>query len=98
MALDYEITDVRVEPAGSAGHFHVVLIGYESPHTPGEPITIPIERAIEKMAFGERFHVTIGDERAEVKAGKCPVCGDEPYLVTDKDQANDQVMLRLPQI
>ena len=85
MALDYEIKAVRLEPSDDDSHMHIELIGYLSPHLETEEILIPIPRAIQKMAFAEKFHVMVNGEPAEVKAGKCHICGFEPYLVTTAD-------------
>lgn len=97
MALDYEIDSVRLEPADDGSHLHVALVGYVSTHTPGEPIMIPPARAIQKMAFTEKFHVVVDGENVEVRAGKCDVCGLEPYLVTAADKPGAPALLRLPQ-
>lgn len=97
MPLDYEVKAVRLVPSEDQSHMHIELVGYESAHMPGEQITIEIPRVIQKMAFEEKFHVMAGGERAEVKAGKCPVCSHEPYLVTDKDSADRQILFTLPQ-
>ena len=96
MALDYEISSVRLTPSDDQSHLHVELIGYDSPHTPGEPIMIGIRRALEKMAFDEKFHITVDGEHADVTEGKCFVCGFAPYLVTSKDDANNNRLLDLP--
>jgi hypothetical protein len=85
VALDYEIKAVRLEPADDDSHMHIELVGYLSPHLEAEEILIPISRAIQKMAFAEKFHVMVNGEPAEVKPGKCHVCGFEPYLVTSAD-------------
>jgi hypothetical protein len=84
LALDYEIKAVRLMPTDDDSHMHIELIGYLSTHLE-EEILIPIERALQKMAFDERFHVMVDRQPAEVKAGKCATCGFEPYLVTSAD-------------
>ena len=97
MALDYEITAVRLEPSDDQSHTHVALIGYESLHTPGEPILIPPARALQKMALAEKFHIGSGEGARPVKEGKCPVCGYAPYLVVEGDAGDTQTLLTLPQ-
>ena len=97
MALDYEISAVRLVPSDDGSHFHVELVGYLSLHTPDEPIMIDIPRVLQKMAFGEKFHIMINGEPVEVSAGKCPVCGFEPHLKTAADPADSTRLLDLPQ-
>lgn len=92
----YEIESVRAEPSEDLSHEHVALVGYLSPHTPGEPITIPIARVLQKIALGETFGIVAGDQKAEVAAGKCPVCGLEPYLKTSADSGDRSPLLDLP--
>lgn len=96
MALDYEITAVRTEWSDDGSHEHVDLVGYESAHMPGEEIMIPVPRVLQKMAFSEKFHVMRNGERAEVKEGKCPICGHEPGLVAEGDSKDDRALLNLP--
>jgi hypothetical protein len=96
LALDYEIKSVRLEPSDDESHSHIVLIGYHSTHLEGEEILISIPRAIQKMAFAEKFHVNVNGEPAEVKAGKCHVCGFEPYLVTSADTEGVNQIEELP--
>lgn len=88
----YEIVSVRTIPADDGSHSHVELIGYISTHIPGEPIMIPVARALQKIAFGEKFVVASSGEQVEVKAGKCSECGHEPVL---EPQA---AILALPQL
>lgn len=92
----YEIESVRTEPSDDLSHEHVVLVGYLSPHTPGEPITIPVARVLQKMALGEEFAVAAGGERAKVSPGKCEICGLEPYLKTSADSGGRSALLDLP--
>ena len=97
MALDYEIKSVRLAPSDDDSHLHIDLIGYDSPHVEGEEIMIPIARALQKMAFSEKFHVMVNGEPAEVKQGKCQTCGIEPYLVTTADTPEFNRIEELPQ-
>ena len=97
MALDYEITAVRLTPSDDESHLHIELIGYLSPHVENEDIMISIPRAIQKMAFTEKFHVTVDGEPSEVKQGKCATCGFEPYLVTAADHGELNHIEELPQ-
>jgi len=97
VALDYEIKSVRLTPSDDDSHLHIELIGYVSSHVEGEEIMIPIARALQKMAFGEKFHVMVNGEPVEVKAGKCATCGIEPYLVTDADKPDFNQIEELPQ-
>ena len=97
MALDYEITAVRLAPTDDESHAHIELIGYRSTHIEGEEIMIPLARALQKMAFTEKFHVMVNGEPAEVKAGKCATCGFEPYLVTTADHDEINQIEELPQ-
>jgi hypothetical protein len=97
LALDYEIKAVRLESSDDDSHMHIELVGYLSPHLETEVILIPIPRAIQKMAFAEKFHVMVNGEPAEVKAGKCHVCGFEPYLVTSADTGEVNYIEELPQ-
>ena len=66
MALDYEIKSVRLAPSDDDSHLHIELIGYASPHVEGEEIMIPIARALQKMAFSEKFHVMVNGEPADL--------------------------------
>ena len=97
MALDYEITAVRLEPSPDVSHMHVALVGYDSLHMPGEPIMIDPARVQQKMAFAEKFHIVVNGESKEVRAGKCDVCGHEPYLTTEADEPGAPALLQLPQ-
>jgi hypothetical protein len=97
VALDYEIKSVRLAPADDDSHLHIELIGYASPHVEGEEIMIPIPRALQKMAFSEKFHVVVDGQPAEVKPGKCATCGFEPYLVTPADRDEINQIEELPQ-
>lgn len=96
--MAYEITAVRPAWSDDGSHQHVDLVGYESPHTPGEPIMVPISSIATKIAFGESYYVTVDGERAEVKVAKCSVCGHEPELTTSKDTADRKALLELPAI
>lgn len=93
----YEVVAVRLEPSGDGSHSHVGLVGFEAQHTPGEPLMIEIPRVLQRIAFGERFWVVVGGEKAEVSAGKCHVCGLEPYLTTAADGPETHPLLELPQ-
>jgi hypothetical protein len=97
LALDYEIKAVRLTPSDDDSHLHIELIGYLSMHLETEEILISVPRAIQKMAFAEKFHVMVNGEPAEVKAGKCHVCGFEPYLVTSADTEDINYIEELPQ-
>jgi hypothetical protein len=96
MALDYEITAVRLEPSRDRSHMHLELIGYTSPHMPGEEITIDISRALQKMDFDEKFHIVLDGERAEIVEGTCPSCDLKPYLRTSADAGDEQKLFALP--
>ena len=97
MALDYEIKSVRLAPSDDDSHLHIELIGYASPHVEGEEIMIDIARALQKMAFSEKFHVMVNGEPVEVQVGKCATCGIEPYLVTPADKPDYNQIEELPQ-
>lgn len=96
MALDYEVTAVRLEPSDDGSHMHLALVGYESEHMPGEQITIDIPRVLQKQAFNEKFHMVVDGEPAELVKGKCPSCDIEPYLRTTADQGDEQKLFGLP--
>lgn len=92
----YEIRTVRTEILGP-GHEHIQLVGYVSGHIEQEPIKISPERVAGRIAMGDSFGITIGDETAEVKAAPCPVCGETAHLKTSKDTREVQHLLALPQ-
>ena len=94
--MAYKITAVRTELSDDASHEHVDLVGYESPHTPGEPILVPISRIATQIAFGETYYADVDGERAEVAVAKCPVCGHEPGVKTSKDSSDRRALLELP--
>lgn len=96
--MAYEITAVRTEWSDDATHEHVDLVGYESAHTPGEPIMVPISRIATQIAFGETYFVTVDGERGEVSVAKCDICGYEPHLKTSKDSAERRPLLELRRI
>jgi hypothetical protein len=78
-------------------HEHVILAGYTSGHLgTGEPITIGVERLSMLVWLGERFWIKTENGEAEVIAGKCPVCGLEPYFRTSADAEKEQKLLSLP--
>ena len=97
MALDYEIKSVRLVPWVDDSHLHIELIGYSSPHVEGEEIMIDIPRALQKMAFDEKFHVVVDGESVGVQRGTCATCGFEPYLVTHADKPDFNQIEELPQ-
>jgi hypothetical protein len=97
LALDYEIKSVRLTPSDDESHLHTELIGYASPHVEGEEIMISIPRALQKMAFGEKFHVVVDGQNVEVRRGQCATCGFEPYLVTPVDKPDFNQVEELPQ-
>lgn len=90
----YEIVAIRTVASDDQSHEHIALVGYRSPHMPDEAIMIPIPRVASRMALGEKF--AVGDDKAEVSAGKCTVCGHEPYLKTAKDTKDHALLLDLP--
>lgn len=94
----YEITKIRAVPSDDDSHMHVEQVGYISGHMPGEAILISIPRAIQKIAFGEAFCITIDGEQVPVTPGKCALCGHEPYLSTPADKGKDSVLLGLNRI
>jgi len=97
VALDYEITAVRLTPSDDESHLHIELIGYLSPHVATEEIMISIPRALQKVAFAEKFHITVDGQTVEVKEGKCATCGFAPYLVTAADEGELNHIEELPQ-
>lgn len=96
MALDYEVTAVRLEPSEDGSHMHLALVGYRSGHMPDEEITIDIPRVLQKMAFEEAFHVAVDGEQAKLIEGSCPSCDITPYLRTSADQGDEQKLFALP--
>ena len=92
-----EIIARKTELSDDGTHDHVLLLGYQSGHLgAGEPITIGVERLQHLTWLGERFFIKTGDEEGEVVAGKCPVCGLEPYFRTSADSGDEQRLLALP--
>lgn len=96
--MAYPLKSVRTVEAEDGSHRHIDLVGYLSPHTPYEPVMVPVLRILEKMALDEDFFVERDGERIPVKAAKCEVCGHEPYLKTEKDPPNGNLILELPEI
>lgn len=96
--MAYEITRVRTVWSDDGSHEHIDLVGYESAHMPGEPISVPIPRIATQIAFGETYYVTVDGERADVQVAKCSICGHEPHLKTAKDTAERRPLLELPTI
>lgn len=92
----YEIVAIRTHASDDRSHEHIALVGYRSPHMPDEAIMIAIPRVVSRIALGEAFGVTVGDDKAEVSAGTCASCGHEPYLKTAKDTADRALLLTLP--
>lgn len=92
----FTINAVRTQPSDDLTHMHVESVGFESGHMPGESIFISASRLLGRQAFGERFVVDVDGSPADVVAGKCPVCGYEPYLKTSADSAGDEKLLALP--
>jgi hypothetical protein len=93
-----EIIAVNINRSDDRTHDHVALAGYYPGHiTSGETITFPVERMMHKNLLGERFFIKLPDAtEAEVLAGKCPVCGIEPYFRTKADNGDEQRLLSLP--
>ncbi|MCI0347289.1 MAG: hypothetical protein L0221_17895 [Chloroflexi bacterium] len=93
-----QVTTVKTEASDDGSHEHVVLAGYYAVHLPpDESITIPVERLIHKAWLGERHWIDLADgSQADVTAGKCPVCGLEPYFRTSADTGDEQKLLALP--
>lgn len=94
--MAYEIIAVRTEMSDDLSHEHVELVGYASPHIVGEAIMIPVPRLIQRLAFGDKFFMSVNGEQAEITAAKCPTCGHEPGLKTSADKAGTQHLLALP--
>lgn len=92
----YELGAVRTVLSDDESHFHIDVVGYRSPHIQEEVIFIDIPRVLRRIAMSEFFYVQVGDDRAEVSAGKCPDCGFEPYLKTTADSPGDQKIISLP--
>lgn len=92
-----EVIARKTELSDDGTHDHVILVGYTSGHLgTGEPITIGVERLSMLTWLGERFWIKTEDGEAEVIAGKCPVCGLEPYFRTSADGEKEQKLLALP--
>ena len=93
-----EVVAVRKKESDDRTHFHVDLVGYHSDHlTSGEPIMISVGRAISLMLY-ERLWIKTPDGESDVVAGKCSVCGHEPYLRTAADAENEEKLLALPEL
>lgn len=93
-----EIVAVRTAEAETPPeHDHVVLVGYRSSHIQREPIMIAPQRVHEKALVLEKFWVTVEGEKVAVVSGKCPVCGHEPYLRTQKDAGDEELLKGLPE-
>lgn len=95
--MAYPITRVRKVTAEDGAHEHVDLVGYLSPHTPFEPVMVPIPRILDNIALGEAYMIERDGEQIPVTEGKCPVCGFEPYLKTEKDPAGGSLLNELPE-
>ena len=92
-----EIIARKLDLAEDRTHDHVILVGYNSKHLgSGEPITIDVDRLTQLTWTGERFFITTTDGDADVVAGKCPVCGLQPYLRTSADDGDEQKLMALP--
>jgi hypothetical protein len=91
----WEVVSVRLEQVSYPDHDHVSLIGYFSPHIEYEPIMLSVERTLQRMDDGERFYIKDGDAEADLKPGKCSVCGHEPYLRTTADAEDEEKLLGL---
>ena len=93
-----EIIAVTIARSDDRTHDHIALAGYRPGHiTSGEAITFPVERLIQTQWLGERFFIKVQDgTEAEVLAGKCPVCGLEPYFRTAADKGDEQRLMSLP--
>jgi hypothetical protein len=93
-----EIVARKMELADDRKHDHVLLVGYSSKHLGAEePITIDVNRVVANTAIGERFFVKTPDGEADIVAGKCPVCGFEPYPRTSADSGDEQKLLMVPE-
>lgn len=79
-------------------HDHVYIVGYNPGHiTSGEAITLDVDRMVTRTWIGESFFIKLPDgSESEVIAGKCPVCGLEPYFRTAADSEKEQKLLELP--
>lgn len=90
----WEVVSVRREQA-DADHDHISLIGYFSPHIEYEPIMLSVARTLERIEHGERFYIKDGDAEADLAAGKCSICGHEPYLRTAADAEDEEKLQAL---
>lgn len=93
----YELVAVRTEPSDDLSHRHIELVGYYSPHLQNEAVMVDVPRIVQKIALGEKFCVTVGDDKAEVQPAACPVCGYQPQLKTTADTKDDSKILDLPE-
>lgn len=92
-----EITAKRTVLADDGKHEHIDLLGYYTVHIPYEPLMVTIPRLIQKRDWeDEQFWVTIEGEKVPIKETKCHVCGFEPYLGTEKDPSDDNLLMNLP--
>lgn len=92
----YEIRTCRTAPADDFSHTHIDLVGVFSPHIAYEPIMVDVPRLQQRMDWGEEFYVLHEGEKVPVKPGTCEVCGLEPYLKTEKDPPDGNLILALP--
>ena len=92
-----EVIARKNDLAEDGAHEHVLLVGYNSSHLGSmEPITIDVQRVTQATWTGERFFIKTADGEADVIAGKCPVCGLEPYFRTSADAGEEQKLMALP--
>jgi len=93
-----EVTARSTKLSDDGRHDHVYLAGVSMGHiTSGEAITMDVDRMVTRTWIGERFFIKLPDgTEADVIAGKCPVCGLEPYFRTAADAENEQKLLELP--
>lgn len=92
----WQVVSVRRAQA-DADHDHIELIGYFSPHIEYEPIMLAVNRTLERIEHGERFYLKDGDAETDLVAGKCTVCGHEPYLRTAADAPDEEKLQALPE-
>jgi hypothetical protein len=92
----WQVVSVRREQA-EPDHDHIALIGYFSPHIEYEPIMLSVERTLQRIGETERFYIKDGDAEADLSAGKCSICGHEPYLRTTADAEDEEKLHALPE-
>jgi hypothetical protein len=95
VARVFRVTGIRTEPSANQTHDHVAAIRQG---TNPQLIRREVIAADLRDPSGDRYHVEVGDRRADLVAVPCPICNVADYLRTTADSTTADLLLSLPRV